>query len=215
MRNNEDVNKKLRGYYPIYRGRFLLLKDGVLSQQGFLLYEVSVAIADWDKKHEGYYGVIRLTQEEIEYILGRTKGFVSRYGKELYKKGFWVKDSYGRTRVVGFELIETGLLKTITKRDKVVNLQNYIANKQNYEALLQQDIAEKQLISSKEKSTFQGKSVADLQPPRPISDLISSKGEYSLRDKSLDSGLSEEDIRYIEESLVESTQVKDKEGGYD
>lgn len=210
MRNNEDVNKKLRGYYPTFRGKYLLLKESILSQQAFLLYDLSVAIADWDKKHEGYYGVIRLTQEALESVLGRTKGFVSRYGKELYKKGFWHKDNHGRTHVVGFELIDTGLLKTITKRDKVVNLQNYIANKQSYDALLQQDIAEKQLISSKEESTFQGKSVADLQPSRPISDLFSSKGEYSLRDKSLDSGLSEEDKLWISENIKE-----EKEGGYD
>ena len=215
MRNNEDVNKKLRGYYPTFRGKYLLLKENILSQQAFLLYDASVAVADWDKRHEGYYGVIRLTQEELESILGRTKGFVSRHGKELYKKGFWVKDNYGRTHVVGFELIETGLLKIITRKHKVVNLQDYIANKQSYDALLQQDIAEKQLIHSKEEGAFQGKSVANLQPTRPISDLVSSKGEYSLRDKNLDSGLSEEDIRYIEESLVESTQVKNKEGGYD
>ncbi len=213
MRNNEDVNKKLGGYYPTYRGKLLLLKSKALTFQEYVLYDASIALADWDKKHGDRYGTLKLSQEEIEVVLGCSKGFVSRHGKELYKKGFWEKDEYGRTRVVGFELIETGLLKTITKKDKVVNLQNYIANKQIYDALLQQDIAEKQLISSKEESTFQGKSVADIQPPRPISDLVSSKGEYSFRDTS--TGLSDEDIRLIEESLAESTQVKGKEGGYD
>jgi hypothetical protein len=213
MRNNVDVNKKLGGYYPTYRGKLLLLQTKKLTHQEYILYDASIILADWDKKHGDRYGVINLTQSAIEYVIGCSKGFVSRYGKGLYKKGFWVKDSYGRTRVVGFELIETGLLKTITKRDKVVNLQNYIVNKQSYDALLQQDIAVKQLKSSKEESTFQGKSVADLQPPRPISDLVSSKGKYSFRDTS--TGLSDEDIRLIEESLAESTQVKDKEGGYD
>jgi hypothetical protein len=210
MRNNEDVNKKLRGYYPTYRGKLLLLHTKKLTFQEYVLYDASVALADWDKKHGDRYGTIKLSQEEIETVLGCSKGFVSRYGKELYKKGFWEKDNYGRTHVVGFELIETGLLKTITKRDKVVSLQNYIANKQTYDALLQQEIAEKQLISSKEESTFQGKSVADLQPIYPISDLVSSKGEYSLRDKSLDSGLSEEDKLWISENVKE-----EKEGGYD
>lgn len=210
MRNNEDVNKKLGGYYPTYRGKLLLLKTKALTFQEYVLYDASVALADWDKKHGDSYGTLKLSQEEIEIVLGCSKGFVSRYGKELYKKGFWEKDEYGRTHVVGFELIETGLLKTITKNDKVVNLQNYIANKQSYDALLQQDIAEKQLRSSKEVRTFQGKSVADLQPIHPISDLVSSKGEYSLRDKSLDSGLSEEDKLWISENVKE-----EKEGGYD
>lgn len=210
MRNNEDVNKKLGGYYPTYRGKLLLLKTKVLTFQEYVLYDASVALADWDKRHGDRYGTIKLSQEEIETVLGCSKGFVSRYGKELYKKGFWLKDNYGRTHVVGFELIETGLLKTITRKSKVVNLQDYIANKQSYDALLQQDIAEKQLKSSKEESTFQGKSVADLQPSRPISDLVSSKGEYSLRDKNLDSGLSEEDKLWISENVKE-----EKEGGYD
>ena len=187
-----------------------MLKTKVLTFQEYVLYDASVALADWDKRHGDRYGTIKLSQEEIETVLGCSKGFVSRYGKELYKKGFWLKDNYGRTHVVGFELIETGLLKTITRKSKVVNLQDYIANKQSYDALLQQDIAEKQLKSSKEESTFQGKSVADLQPSRPISDLVSSKGEYSLRDKNLDSGLSEEDKLWISENVKE-----EKEGGYD
>ena len=213
MRNNEDVNKKSGGYYPTYRGKLLLLKSKALTFQEYVLYDASIALADWDKKHGDRYGTLKLSQEEIEIVLGCSKGFVSRYGKELYKKGFWEKDEYGRTHVVGFELIETGLLKTITKRDKVVNLQNYIANKQSYDALLQQDIAEKQLKSSKEERTFQGKSVADLQPPRPISDLVSSKGEYSFRDISGE--YSEQFKKDVEDSLLGSGLVEEKEGGYD
>ena len=118
-----------------------MLKTKVLTFQEYVLYDASVALADWDKRHGDRYGTIKLSQEEIETVLGCSKGFVSRYGKELYKKGFWLKDNYGRTHVVGFELIETGLLKTITRKSKVVNLQDYIANKQSYDALLQQDIA--------------------------------------------------------------------------
>lgn len=210
MKNNEDVNKKLGGYYPTFRGKLLLLQTKKLTHQEYILYDASIILADWDKKHGDRYGVLNLPQSAIEYVLGCSKGFVSRYGKGLYKKGFWAKDSYGKTHVVGFELIETGLLKTITRKDKVVNLQNYVANKQSYDALLQQDIADKQLKSSKDEGTFQGKSVADLQPPRSISDLVSFKGEYSFRDKSLDSGLSEEDKLWINENIKE-----EKEGSYD
>lgn len=209
MRNNENVNKRLRGYYPTFRGKYLLLKENILSQQAFLLYDVSVAIADWDKRHESY-GVLGSTQEEIEHILGRTKGYVSRYGKELFNKGFWLKDQHGRTHVVGFELIETKLLKNITEKHKVVSLQDYIANAQQYSFVLQRIIAEAQLNTSKATNSFQDKNVADLQLSRPITDLVSSKGEYSLRDKSLDSGLSEEDKQWISENVKE-----EKEGGYD
>lgn len=211
MRNNEDVNKKLRGYYPTFRGKYLLLTCGVLSHKAFILYDVSIVLADWDKRHEDY-GVLGSTQEEIEHILRKSKGFVSRNSKELYKAGFWQKDQKGKIHVIGFELIEPKLLKAITKKNKIVNLQDYIAKPQLYSALLQQEIAEEQLNSPKAINSFQGKNVAVFQLSTSKS-LVSSKGEYNFRD---DSGEYTEDfIRDVEESLRESTPIKNKEGGYE
>jgi hypothetical protein len=57
MRSEKDLLKKLVGWYGTYRGRFLLLKNKVLTKEEFILYEAGVAFADWDKDlqiHTGF-----------------------------------------------------------------------------------------------------------------------------------------------------------------
>ena len=81
MRSEKDLLKKLIGWYGTYRGRFLLLKNKVLTKEEFILYEASVAFADWDKDHTNTYGFLDLKQDEFEILLGVSDGFVSRYGK--------------------------------------------------------------------------------------------------------------------------------------
>src|SRR3989344_5064048 len=116
MRNKyQALDNKYNGWYPTYRGRFLLLKNKVFSKEEYILYEASIAFADWDKEHKTY-GFLSLSQSEIENQIGASKGFVSRYGKVLINKGFWKKLENGIVQVIGFELIEIKLLKEITKK---------------------------------------------------------------------------------------------------
>lgn len=172
--------KKMVGYYATPRGKYLLLMAKVLSKDEFILYDASITFADWDKEHVQTFGTLNLTQGEIEYLLGRSKGYVSRYSKGLFDKGFWTKRTDGRIEVAGFELIEPKLLREITKRDGIVNVQSYIANLQKSVADRQQPNAVLQTSATKDISAIQGQDVAELQPSSLKSDLSSFKGN-SLR----------------------------------
>jgi hypothetical protein len=65
MRNDENLRKKYIGWYGTYRGKFLLLKNKVLTKEEFILYEASIAFADWDKNHTNKYGTLDLKQHDI------------------------------------------------------------------------------------------------------------------------------------------------------
>ncbi len=168
MRINNDLDNKYNGWYPTFRGKYMLLKNKVLSKEAFILYEASIAFADWDKDHKTY-GLLLLSQSEIETQLGCSKGFVSRNGRILINKGFWMKQA-NVIQVLGFELIEIKLLKEIVKKDKVVNLQKYLGD-------TQQLVANKGINIAKGKEDVPPQDVANLQNDKPKY-LVSSKGKY-------------------------------------
>ncbi|OGH39052.1 MAG: hypothetical protein A2905_00435 [Candidatus Levybacteria bacterium RIFCSPLOWO2_01_FULL_36_10] len=172
MRNKSQLlDNKYHGWYPTYRGKFLLLKNKVISKEAFILYEASVAFSDWDKEHKTY-GLLSLSQSEIESQLGFSKGYVSRYGGTLIEKGLWEKLP-DNIRVVGFELIEIKLLKEIVKKNKVVDLQKYLVE-------TQQLVANKGELDAKERACLSPQSVADLQQPLSKSDIGSFKDKYYI-----------------------------------
>lgn len=208
---------KLKGYHLTPRGKYLLLMNKVLSKDAFWLYDASFSFADWDKEHTDTYGTLNLTQGEIEYILGRSKGYVSRYGKPLFRKGFWIKRTDGRVEVVGFELIEQKLIREITKRDGIVNIQSYIASLQKPVADTQQKNTDLQTLNAKDKPRIQGHSVANLQPRPTKSDISSFKGnslrsdeEYSrIWKEDFDSSPSftPDDMKWIDLNVYETAGV--------
>lgn len=183
METSTETIKRLYGYYALPRGRFLLLRDEILTKEEFLLYDASLAIADWDKKnHPATYGLLLLNQREIESLLGLSVGYVSRYGKKLIEKGFWLPEKKG-IRVIGFEMIEQKLLSKITKEVGIVDIQKQLAILQKPIAEVQKEVAELQELQPKDKGEFQGQEIADLQTPVTKSDVISYKDEskFSIR----------------------------------
>lgn len=181
MRSEDDLLRKLNGYYGTYRGKFLLLKKRVLNKEEYILYDASIAFADWDKKnHPDKYGSFDLTQLEIEKLIGCSEGFVSRYSKGLIKKGFWKKRKDGRTQVVGFELTEIQTLKSITKKNKIVDLQKYIAEMQNGFVNSQVLVTKIQIDTPKGEDDNHMQSLANLQNRSSKADLISSNNGSSL-----------------------------------
>ena len=207
MRSQEDLIRKLAGWYPTYRGKLLLLKSNTLTKEEYILHEVGIAIADWDKKNRPKtYGTFILAQVEIESLMGWKAGFVSRYSKKLYKLGFWKKRDNGRTQVNGFELIEIKTLESLTRKNKIVDLQKYLAALQSEIADRQDDVVEMQGYFPKEKEVDRGQHLANMQGVSPISDIVSSKNPiHSFSDTKRSStdqdGLSESDKEWIEENL--------------
>ena len=102
-------------------------------------------------------------------------GFVSRYGKNLFTKGFWRKRGDGLIQVMGFELIEIDLLNKITRKDLIVDIQKYVAVLQTKVADLQQKNANLQQNFSKGKDINQPQEVANLQQTVSKSNLVSYK----------------------------------------
>lgn len=202
----------MHGYHAIPRGRFLLLKEGTLSKEAFLLYEASLSFADWDKDHTETYGSLDLNQKELEHLLSAPQGFVSRYGKQLREKGFWEEREDRKIQVIGFELIHIKLLTEIAKKEKVVNIQKYIAGLQNGLAQSQELLAKKQTNYSKENSSNQPQILANKQTNPSISDLVSSKDSVEIASEkgSFSQGsfgdftrLTQDDFDWINENVKE------------
>lgn len=182
MKEPNEIINKLHGYHGIGRGIFLLLHNQILTKEEFILYVASFSFANWDKEKKSSYGTIDITQEEIEWLLNVSAGYVSKHKKKLIEKGFWRIKSNKKIEIVGFELVETSLLAKITKDNKIVDFQKYIAQKQKEFATEQKEFASKQISFPKGTTPNQPQKFAPEQTPSPISDLVSYKNRViSLR----------------------------------
>jgi len=217
MREPSDIIKKLHGYHGIGRGVLLLLHKQILTKEEFILYEASFSFASWDKEKKVSYGVIDLTQEEIEWLLNVSAGYVSKLKEGLIEKGFWRINKNKKIEVVGFELIETSVLSRITKNSKVVDYYDYIAHKQNEFASEQKLIAHKQTNISKENTDNQPQKFAHKQTVSSISDISSykdrcnslkSEEEYKkIKEEMGFSSLTIEDMKWIDTNVHENSTV--------
>lgn len=217
MREPSDIIKKLHGYHGIGRGVLLLLHNQILTKEEFILYEASLFFASWDKEKKVSYGVIDLTQEEIEWLLNVSSGYVSKLKEGLIEKGFWRINKNKKIEVVGFELIETSVLSRITKNNMVVDYYDYIAHKQNEFASEQKLIARKQTNISKENAPNQPQKFAHKQTVSSISDISSYKDrcnslrsdeEYEkIKEEMGFTSLTIEDMKWIDLNVHENPSV--------
>lgn len=217
MREPSEIIKKLNGYHGIGRGILLLLHKQILTKEEFILYEASLSFASWDKEKKASYGLTDLTQEEIEWLLDVSAGYVSKLKEGLIEKGFWRININKKIEVVGFELIETSLLSRITKNNKVVDYHNYIAHKQNEFASEQKLIAHKQTNISKENAPNQPQKFAHKQTVSSISDIGSYKDrcnslrsdeEYEkIKEEMGFNSLTIEDMKWIDINVHENSNV--------
>ena len=217
MRSNADLQKKLHGFHGIGRGILLLLHNRTLTTTEFLLYFASLIIATWDKDKKNSYGVIEITQEEIETIMHVSAGYVSKHKEKLIKSGFWRVTSSEKIEVIGFELIETSLLSKITKDNKIVDYQKYIAHKQTEFAAEQKVFAPEQTTLSKAIVLYQPQTFAVEQTKPPISDLVSYKNSSSImkseeeyktiKEENIFSFLTIEDMKCIDLNVHETPNV--------
>lgn len=180
MKTTNQLTQKLKGYHRNFKGRFLLLRNGVLTEGEYILWDLSFSIlADWDKKnHSDNYGTFSYTQEEIGSFLGWHKTKVCRLSKKLFQKSFWVKRPDNRIVVVGFDIIEN--LAEITKERGIVDLQEYILKTQSNGTKMKQRIENLQPNTPKENSIIRAQEVAKIQPFVPKKPLVSSNDRFSV-----------------------------------
>jgi len=209
--------QKLKGYHRHFRGRFLLLKNKVLTEEEYILWDLSFStLADWDKQnHPDNYGTFNYTQEEIASLLGWHKTKVCRLSKSLFQKGFWIRQSDGKIRVVGYDILEN--LTEITKESGVVDLQEYVSKMQLENAEMKQEVPNSQPFSFKENINIQTQEVAKMQLSNAKAPLVSSKSKYRVLrtdeeyQKIWEEGnytmLTIDDMKWIDKNIPENTQI--------
>jgi hypothetical protein len=89
IRKANSLTKKLKGYQKAHKDRFYLLALDRMTMEEFILYELFIAITDWDRRHFDTYGTFKATNREIREVLRwKADSTVSRHKKSLMEKGF-------------------------------------------------------------------------------------------------------------------------------
>lgn len=176
--NIKILDRKLNGFERTFRGKFVLLKENILTDNEFILWDLSFSVlADWDKNHIDTYGSFRLPQEQIGYYLNWSKSKVCRVSQELYKKNFWKEDTDGKVVITGFNIKEH--LTELAKLYKLIDLQQFIANHQPPVSNSILPVAEVESETSKANGTPTIQKVAKTQQDYNYT-LGSSKGNTGL-----------------------------------
>ena len=178
-----NLIKKLKGYQKAPRERFLLLKEGMLTQEEFLIYEFAIAITDWDSRHETY-GTFKATNQEIADYLGwKSDTSVSRHKNHLITKGILTKAADGGLKVKNFEKWQRG-------GENAADTESLDGNKQLYSAKSEDKNAE-----TKENRVQSG-----------VYPLVSSKVDLSVFKEASDEFMSEGELDEIA-SILDSRQT--------
>lgn len=165
--------KKLRGYQKAPRQRFESLANGLLTQEELIMYELGVAITDWDKNHETY-GTFLATNRQLAEVLGwKSDTAALRIKANLIRKGLFIKVEEGRIRPKGFDKWQ--IRKTSSEKE------NPTAKTEIKTANFEQEAAKKEEFSIQ----------------REDYSLVSSKGNLSLSQGIPDETLSDEELDRI------------------
>lgn len=190
----EQLNLRLKGYDRHFKGRFLLLQKGFLTQGEYVLWDLGWSVlADWDKGHPEIYGTFGHTWEEIGLMLGCSASKVSRDSNTLFGKGLWGKTPGGRVKVCGFEISKS--LAAMTEEDGIVDIQKYLAETKTGSAETQrgsadthENLSKGDLVGDKRLRQKEDIRVADMQavgakdalrvPYKDEYKVLRSEGEY-------------------------------------
>ena len=103
INTHNSINKKLRGYQKASRDRFLLLSNKTLTVEEFTLYELCIAVTDWDRSHETF-GTIHVTNKQLAYVMGwNSETTAGRHKNQLINKGFLINMGNGYFQVKDIE----------------------------------------------------------------------------------------------------------------
>ncbi len=115
--------KKLNGYQKAPRARFKLLLEGRVTQEEFLLYELAVAITDWDPRHETY-GTFEATNQELAEPLGwKSDTTALTHKKSLIRKNLFIVVDGNRIKAKGFDKWQLRTLNPSKNKDETAEKQ--------------------------------------------------------------------------------------------
>lgn len=174
--------KKLRGYQKAPRQRFESLVNGLLTQEELIMYELGVAITDWDKNHETY-GTFLATNKQLAEILGwKSDTSAMRVRGTLLKKGLFIEVEEGRIRPKGFDKWQ--LRRTSSEKE------NPTAKTEIETANFEQEAAKKEEFPVQQDDYSLGSFKGDLG-------LSKDSPDESLSDEKLDRILADIDSKKI------------------
>ncbi|OGM60226.1 hypothetical protein A2892_04250 [Candidatus Woesebacteria bacterium RIFCSPLOWO2_01_FULL_39_10b] len=212
------LENRLKGWHRHFKGRFLLLKDKVLDDREFLLWDLSFSsLADWDKQHEDTYGSFDYTWQQIGYFLGWEKSKVCRTAKKLFSLKLWKRSEDGRIYLTGYRILEN--LTEITRINKIVDIKQFIADIQDDNAKIPQEVATLKSDFSKEIDPPQAQTVAKMEHNTPKAPLgsykdnsVSLRSDKEYEDMWKDMGrpddFTPDDMKFIDNSLTEKGGLK-------
>lgn len=181
---NRLEEKIKRSYMTLYARRHLIARDLKMSDQEYRLWDLYVAIYDWDKRHYKY-GYFEATDREIAPIIGWDYSTVARYRKKLIKKNIISRAGQGIYKL----LINPQYRKNIPEENINDNFSSRNNSEEQKVAELQQGVASTQQV------------VADMQQNRSYSSFI----KYPVKDMysyvNVGSRLSESQYKTIKKEV--------------
>lgn len=198
---------KTVGILASYREKFLLLKEKVLKDEEFVLYDFCVHQADFDEKHFGKFGTFQQTNKELAEGLGWSEDKVCRNIKTLFEKGFLRKIDRKTEVVDFFRFIPRIAFKRTKQKEEIAYLQEKIAKVRSQVANLHEESAK--LHNSAPDLATNNTSISDISSykvspfiPRSYEDYKRIKEEYGF------TMLTEEDMKWIDENITEDKNIQ-------
>lgn len=134
---NMQISRRLNNTYQrVYRNRHLIAKNLKLNDREYRLWDLYIALYDWDKDHTETYQTVQATDLVLSEVLGWSPPKVCRVRNLLLKKG--------AIKPIGRSIYTIVLLPQ--KENNFAGLQNSIAEMQDEIAPVQEKVAEVQQI---------------------------------------------------------------------
>lgn len=196
------INKKLRGYQKAPRDRFNLLQQHILTQEEFLIYELAIAITDWDDDHSTY-GTFKATNKELAQILGWSSDSpVVRYKQSLIRKGYLRALSSGFIQAIDFEAWQIRKPYQKNSSSEVAKLQPLPANLQHEHAEMQTEAAKLQEFPAQKTNYSLGSFKGESMVSRSNEDYLSM---WEERGRPADFGV--DDMKWIDLNVTENPTI--------
>ncbi len=213
---------KLNGYRASHRNRWLLLKNGVLTAQEFLLFEFYLDSMDFDLDHENFGLFVAFTEETTQYF-NKEEETIKDWHNGLLNKGFieLVNKKREQFRIKSPKRYVTafgGKAKEFAKEEKNTPTLDFILQNICF-------IPEKAEINPlnntvsalKDTSKALGSSKGEYRVPFNgsqkvvlISQSVRSEADYlKIRHENNFQNLSTEEMKWIDENVREKVEIED------
>lgn len=191
-------------YQKVYRNRHVLAKNLVLDDAEYRLWDLLIALYDWDKKHEEDYGTVKATDRGLAELLNWSYSKVCRARNGLLMKGIIFRRDRSVYKIFPLPQLNENISLT---QQNVAEMQNEISTEQQDIASLQQKqgySGNSSIVSYKDKfSIGSHRRVLIKQEPRSESEYqkIKVEGNYTA--------LTVDDMRWIDENIKEEIEISD------